>query len=278
VSDCPFDLRKLYREGRVIPFIGAGASMSVSWGPETRPKRGPSWREMVDQAVRILGIEKPDLLRIRGTELQILEYFQIMKGGWAEISNWLSIELSSATDDDIVRSPIYQQLAELDRCHIFYTTNYDNFIERALRHSGREAHVVSSERNISHDRTKAEVVKFHGDFSSPDRMVFSESHFLDRMALESPMDLKFRADMLGRAVLFVGYGFGDPNVNYIFYLVNKILAALPDSYSGRRAYIILSDPSEFERRLFNARNIEVIAVDSADRSTNVANVLQSMRN
>jgi hypothetical protein len=30
---CPIDLRRLYRDRRVIPFVGAGASMSVSWGP-----------------------------------------------------------------------------------------------------------------------------------------------------------------------------------------------------------------------------------------------------
>jgi len=27
----PSELKKLYREGRIVPFVGAGASMSLQW-------------------------------------------------------------------------------------------------------------------------------------------------------------------------------------------------------------------------------------------------------
>jgi hypothetical protein len=97
---CPDDLRRLYHERRVIPFIGAGASMSVSW--DGGKKRGPSWRQMVDKAAMLLGADEPDLLRLRGTDLQILEYFKIIKGNLAPLTNWLSHEFASATDDDIL--------------------------------------------------------------------------------------------------------------------------------------------------------------------------------
>jgi hypothetical protein len=72
---CPTDLRRLYRDKRVIPFIGAGASMSVSWGAEQK-QRKPLWEEMVNQAAVLLGTSEPELLRCRGTDLQILEYFK----------------------------------------------------------------------------------------------------------------------------------------------------------------------------------------------------------
>jgi len=277
MTTCPDDLRRLYRDNRVIPFIGAGASMSVTWGAPPQMRRGPSWKEMVDQAGRLLGANDPDLLRLRGTDLQILEYFKIIKGGLASLTNWLSIEFSAASDNDILGSPIHFELAQLNRCNLFYTTNYDNFIERALSSSGRKTHVVSSEHNISHDRTAVEVVKFHGDFNSPDKMVLSESRYMERMRLESPMDFKLRADLLGRAVLFIGYSFTDPNVNYIFYVINYLFDQLPDSYSGRRAYIILREPSEFERRLFHVRNIEVIPITVQNTSLDIATVLQQMR-
>ncbi len=100
---------------------------------------------------------------------------------------------------------------------------------------------------------------------------------MDRMRLESPMDFKLRADILGRAVLFIGYSFRDPNVNYIFHIVNRLFSDLPDSASGRRAYIILPDPSEFERRLFHTRNIEVIPINARGAAENVGAVLWEMR-
>jgi hypothetical protein len=129
---------------------------------------------------------------------------------------------------------------------------------------------------MGYDRSLVEIVKFHGDFDNPDQMVLSESHYMNRMRLESPMDFKLRSDILGRAVLFIGYSFRDPNVDYIFHLVNQLFNQLPDSGSGKRAYIVLPDPSEFERILFHNRNIEVIPVSSQDISANVADVLKQM--
>jgi hypothetical protein len=96
---------------------------------------------------------------------------------------------------------------------------------------------------------------------------------MDRMRLESLMDFKLRADILGRAVLFIGYSFRDPNVNYIFHIVNRLFSDLPDSASGRRAYIVLPEPSEFE----HARNIEVIPIKADTIAENTAAILREMR-
>lgn len=272
--NCPIDLRRLYRARRVIPFVGAGASMSVTW--DSGRRKGPSWRQMVNKATELIGADTPELLRVRGSDLQILEYFRIKHGSLAKLTNWLSAEFSAATDDDILKSPIHKALAELDLCSVIYTTNYDNFLERALAKNGSGVHVTASELSMGHDRSLVEVVKFHGDFDHPEEMVLSELHYMNRMRLESPMDFKLRSDILGRAVLFIGYSFRDPNVDYIFHLVNQLFDHLPDSSSGKRAYIVLPDPSEFERLLFQNRNIEVIPVGSQDISAEVARVLLQM--
>lgn len=271
---CPSDLRQLYQQRRIIPFVGAGASMSVSWSGGN--ERGPSWDEMADEAVNILGSNDPKLLRMRGSDLQVLEFFKIKQGELAPLTNWLAAKFAKAADDDILRSPIHRALVQLERCSIYYTTNYDDFLERALRKTGRPTKVITGERNIAHNRSDVEVVKFHGDFNSPADMVVTESQYMDRMRLETAMDFKLRGDILGRAVLFIGYSFRDPNVNYIFHLVNRLFATLPESGTGRRAYIVLPDPSDFERRLFQERNIEVVAVGSADRAGEVANLLSEM--
>lgn len=272
---CPDELRRLYHERRVVPFIGAGASMSVSWS--SGKDRGPSWKEMVNQAILILGSNNPELLRTRGSDLQILEYFKIKAGDLAPLTNWLSRQFAMATDDDILRSPILTELVALQRCSIYYTTNYDDFLERALRRSGRPSHAVTAERSIAHNRSDVEVVKFHGDFNNPKEMVVTESQYMDRMRLENAMDFKLRGHILGRAALFIGYSFGDPNVNYILHLINWLFENLPDSFTGRRAYIVLTDPSDFERRLFQERNIEVISIGSNDRPREIAKLLNEMR-
>jgi hypothetical protein len=63
--------------------------MSVSWAGGL--KRGPSWEAMVDQAARLLGCNDGNLLRLRGNDLQILEFFKITNHELAPLTNWLAI-------------------------------------------------------------------------------------------------------------------------------------------------------------------------------------------
>ena len=122
-----------------------------------------------------------------------------------------------------------------------------------------------------------EIIKFHGDWNHPDRMVLTESDYERRMAFSEPMDLRLWSDLLNRSVLFLGYSFRDPNVAYLFRQVKERFERLPNTSSGRRAYIVVQDPSQFERRLFQERNIEVIPIDGKGRTEAVAEILNDIR-
>jgi len=230
---------------------------------------------MVDKAGELLGYEDPELLRYRGTDLQILEYFAYKKGNFAPLTNWLVRELD-APDDAIVTSKVHAALAGLTDCKDFYTTNYDDFLERSLRLSGRQVQVVTSERDMGAHGHDTEVVKFHGDFNAPDEMVFSEGHYYRRMRLDGPLDLKLRSDLLGRAAFFVGYSFRDLNVGYLFDVLDNALKGMPNSPSGRRAYIVVHNPSDFEYSLFHKRNIEVVPTRGDDRTSGLVEILKDL--
>ena len=272
---CPPELKRLYRDGRVLPFVGAGASMSVSWMLHGKKVTGPSWREMVAEACHQLGYEDAELLRMRGSDLQILEYFAIKKGNFAPLTNWLVRRLN-ASEDDLSASRLHRALARLDNCGVFYTTNYDDFVERSIEISGRKAKAITSERDMTFERKIVQVVKFHGDFNAPDKMVFSENHYYQRMRLDSPLDLKFRSDLLNRAALFIGYSFTDLNIGLLFEQMNSALSTLPDSTTGKRAFIIAHNPSDFEYSLFNKRNITIIPTSGDDRTSATSEVLEDM--
>lgn len=273
----PAELRKLYRQGRVIPFIGAGASMSLTWKSVdgSRTDRGPSWTEMVNEACRQLGYEDPELLRYRGTDLQILEFFEQKKGNFAPLTNWLVRRLD-VPDEAIKASRVHVALAALESSTQFYTTNYDDLVERSLKLAGRTVRVVAGERDMGLNDKMVEVVKFHGDFDNPGAMVFSEGHYYKRMRLDGPLDLKLRSDLLNRAALFVGYSFRDLNIGFLFDLLNEMLKSLPDSDTGKRAYIVVNNPSDFEYTLFKRRNIEIIPTFGDDRTTSLAEVLEEI--
>lgn len=272
----PLELRTLYRDGRLLPFIGAGVSASVEWEKGGQIVRGPSWSELVDRAAKELGFDSADLIRARGTDLQILEYFKLHFSGHTRLTNWLLVNMRPP-DEAILKSPIHNELAKMTHCRVIYTTNFDNFIERSLTLNHREHRAVAIEEHMRPGPDIAEVIKFHGDWDHPERMVLTESDYEKRMEFKEPMDLRLWSDLLNRSVLFLGYSFRDPNVAYLFRQVKERFKGLPNTSSGRRAYIVVQDPSKFERRLFQERNIEVVPIDGRGRTQAIADLLNEIR-
>ena len=272
----PLELRSLYRDGRLLPFIGAGVSASVHWTEDAVIRRGPAWSELVEQAARELGFGNPQLIRARGTDLQILEYFKLTHCGYSLLINWL-VRNMNPPEAAISVSPIHNELAAMVKCGIFYTTNFDDFIERSFTLHRRQHSAVAIEAQMRTEQGVTEIVKFHGDWNHPDFMVLTESDYERRMAFNTAMDLRLWSDLLNRSVLFIGYSFRDPNVAYLFRQVKDRFAELPNTSSGRRAYIIVQEPSRFERRLFQERNMEVIPIDSRNPTEAVAELLNEIR-
>lgn len=272
----PLELRTLYRDGRLLPFVGAGVSASVEWEEDGKMKRGPSWAELVDHAAFELGFQNAELIRARGTDLQILEYFKLKFSGHTRLTNWLLLNMKPP-DEAIRNSPILNELAQMHTCSIYYTTNFDDFIERSFDLTGRKQKAVAIEEHMRPEEGTAEIIKFHGDWNHPERMVLTESDYERRMEFKEALDLRLWSDLLNRSILFLGYSFRDPNVAYLFRQVKERFATLPNTRSGRRAYIVVPDPSQFERQLFQERNIEVIAIDGTDRTHAVAEILNEIR-
>ena len=273
---CPVELRQRYHEERVVPFVGAGASMSVEWTRDGNPICGPSWEQLVSQAATLLGFEDVSLARVRGTDLQILEYFKRRNNQeTAKLTNWLA-KYMDPPDDALLNSPIHRELAKLDKCRLVYTTNFDNFIERSFRLSKRDHTVVSFEAEMGVARS-CEIVKFHGDLDHPSEIVLTESDYEKRLSLAMPMDHRLRADLLGRVILFLGYSFRDPNVSYLFRLFMDQNLDQRGSLVGDRAYIIVADPSDFELKLFEARRIRVIPIRRSRQTDDIAQLLAEMR-
>jgi len=270
------ELKTLYRDGRILPFIGAGISASVEWRDGAVTKRGPAWGALVDRAAKELGFDSGDLLRVRGTDLQILEYYKLKFSGHTRLTNWLLLNMNPP-DDAIKNSVIHNELAAMTNCLTMYTTNFDDFIERSFDLNGRKHKAVAIEEHMRPQPDTTEIIKFHGDWNHPDRMVLTESDYERRMEFKEAMDLRLWSDLLNRSILFLGYSFRDPNVAYLFRQVKERFANLPNTNTGRRAYIVVQDPSHFERRLFQERNIEVIPIDGRGRTHAVAEILNDIR-
>jgi hypothetical protein len=48
-------------------------------------------------------------------------------------------------------------------------------------------------------------------------LVLTESDYFSRLAFDSPLDVKFRSDALGKTVLFIGYSMTDHNIRLLLH-------------------------------------------------------------
>ena len=274
----PKELKSVYNEGRLLPFIGAGISMSVEWTVGSNVRRGPSWGELVEKASSLLGFNDPDLLRVRGTDLQILEYFRLLNGNPTELTNWLVKELQPP-DDALTNSLIHKALSELKKCKTFYTTNFDTFLEDSFTLYKRNNKVIVKEQHMCRAHNgECEIVKFHGDLNNPEMLVLSEADYEKRLTLSTELDYRFMADLLNRTVLFLGYSFRDSNVAYLFRKFNNQFVNINNNgLHGPKAYIVVKNPSRFEKTLFKSRNIEIIPAQTEKLTDFIADLLQFIK-
>lgn len=273
----PIKLKNVYQDGRLLPFIGAGISMSVSWTVGSTTRTGPSWGELVDKASNLLGFADPDLLRVRGSDLQILEYFRIVNSlNYAPLTNWLVKELQPPPDE-LLNSIIHKKLSELSHCKTIYTTNFDTFLEDSFTLFGRKNTVIVKEHDMckAHDG-ECEIIKFHGDLNHPDMLVLSEADYEKRLNLSTELDYRLLSDLLNRVVLFLGYSFRDPNVAYLFRKINDQFQT-NNGLQSPRAFIVVKHPSHFEKTLFGSRNIELVAADTDNLTEFIAELLDFIK-
>jgi hypothetical protein len=143
-----------------------------------------------------------------------------------------------------------------------YTTNYDEAIEEAAKLLRREyKKVVNLKDVVESPHGIKQIIKFHGDFNDKDSIVFTRKDYDNRLQIEKhPLDILFRSHILGKSVLFLGYGFGDENIKLIFNTHTELYGTkhtLP-------SYIISfkHDP-KFEASL-RAKNVITLVLESPD--------------
>lgn len=259
-------LREAHQEGRLVPFLGAGFSI---------PLRLPSWADLVRHAGQELSFE-PDLFALHGTSPQLLSYYMGQRhDGRALLAHWMTRHFDAEGPNARRRaSPTHQAFAALD-WHSVYTTNYDHHVEEALRDAGKPVAVCASLEDFQAPRVKnaAVVVKFHGTLAHSDSLVLGEADYMERYALDHPVDQRFRSDLLSNGFLFLGYSLRDANIRYLFWRMNRLRSARG---VARRSYLATFGPDEVQAALLHEWNIDLVALDPVDKNAAVEALLRGL--
>ncbi|MCZ4374293.1 SIR2 family protein [Vibrio diazotrophicus] len=240
-------LLSAYKKGNVILFVGAGVSMNLGL---------PSWSELINHISVELGYD-PDIYKTFGNDLALAEYYRIEKGRIGPLRSWMDTQWHSG-DVKLENSKVHEYIAKAN-FPLIYTTNYDRWIEKSLKHYGKEFIKIASVSDMTDIRKDlTQVIKFHGDFDDDESIVLDETSYFERLEFESPLDLKLRADVLGKTVLFIGYSLSDINIRLLFYKLSKLWKG---NYSGGvqpKSYVFSPRPNPVQEAVLEQWGINMI--------------------
>jgi len=255
------------RNGDAILFVGAGVSMNVGL---------PSWGKLVDEIAARVGYD-PDIFKQLGDHLTLAEYYVLLHNSLGKLRSWMDTEWHSADQRKKVESSeIHKMLVTLP-FSIIYTTNYDRYLEWACdAHSRRYTKITNVGDLVHVDDQKVQIIKFHGDFDDDQSIVLSESSYFERLSFESPLDIKLRADVLGKTILFVGYSLSDINMRLLFYKLHKLWSASPYANARPNSYIFLTRPNPVQEAVLKSRGIDPIVSSTDNPKEGLAEFLRSI--
>ena len=250
----------------MIPFIGAGLSLPLGL---------PSWTSLIEIIARQLGYD-PAVFKLNGTNLQLAEFYVATKGSIGPLRSEMD-RMFDPSDDTIRGSRAHMALVDM-KLPLIYTTNYDRIIERAFELRDAQCYTIASIDDIAAAPVGAtQVVKFHGTFGDDASLVLTESSYFDRLEFESAMDIKLRADILGKALLFVGYSLNDINVRYMLYKLHKLRQHVKrDTRRDPIAYLLTFGTGEVQQTLLARWDVSTVELEPLDKTRSVDEFMEAL--
>jgi hypothetical protein len=130
---------------------------------------------------------------------------------------------------------------------------------------------------VNVDDDAVHIVKLHGDLTVPSGMVFTETSYFERLSFESPLDVKLRADALGKSLLFIGYSLADINIRYLMFRLQRQWENEPELELRPKSYVFLARPNPVQSDVLKARGVEAIVAETTDDTQSLAAFLTGLR-
>lgn len=247
------ELIEAVRKKNLLLFVGAGVSRNLGL---------PDWKKLIGHLAEKLQYD-PLVFETFGDYMVLAEYYKLQQGGdMGPLRSWM--DRTWHEHRDVGSSAVHKLIVELG-APLIYTTNYDRWLELAFEHYKKDYVRIRRGSDLVDVRPDVtQIIKFHGDFDDDESLVLTESDFFRRLDFESPLDIKLRADMLGRVALFIGYGLNDLNIRYMLYRLQRIWEGSKTKEVRPNSFIFLTRPNAVQEAVLKPRCVHAIHSEESD--------------
>jgi hypothetical protein len=262
----PNDLLRDLTAGKLILFAGAGVSMGLGL---------PSWDKLIEHVAEDLDFDADEFKKL-GTFLELAEYYRLRKGSIGGLRSWMDTHFH-APHIDIKASEVHKKIVDIGFSSI-YTTNYDRWLEKAHDAFDKPYDKIIDIFDFTRthpDRTQ--IIKYHGDFDNDSSIVLTETSYFKRLSLDTALDMKLRADSLGKSLLFIGYSLSDIDVRFLLFKLQRMWEGSLEKDDQPKSYIFLTKDNPVQRKILASRDIVTIIGEGADPGQALVNFMSDLQ-
>ncbi|MFC5714429.1 SIR2 family protein [Thalassorhabdus alkalitolerans] len=227
------DLRKDFKEGKVVPFIGAGLSA---------PFQVPTWKSLIEA---ITEKYSKGQLSFLGESVNILlqrhDYWSAVDQlkSFANLddqdiqtmtSQLIEERMCCELEDDSLHN--YTDIAELN-FDLYLTTNYEGLLYKYVKCSTYPMELRDINFSTQDLFDKQRVLHLHGNVSNPGSIVLSKSSY-DALYQDQKYENLLKVVTSNKKLLFMGFSFEDQ-------FIQKLIQDHREHFRGQH-YIILDNP------------------------------------
>jgi hypothetical protein len=254
------------RERNAVLFVGAGVSMTVGL---------PSWNTLIEHMADELGVTLDATDGQSINYFTLAEYYRLRQGSIGPLRSWMDRHWS-IPKETLRQSRVHELIVQLD-FPIIYTTNFDRNLETGFELRGKSFVKIVNAKDVARaSETETQIIKLHGDFDDDDSIVLAETDYLDRLSFESPLDIKFRADALGKTILFVGYSLSDLNIRFLLHRLWKTWRSSGYERDRPQSFVFMLRPNPVDEAVLEQWGIRVLTEPDAKPETALQSFLERL--
>ncbi|WP_254526792.1 MULTISPECIES: SIR2 family protein [unclassified Sphingobacterium] len=226
----PSQIQNAISKNKLVIFAGSGLSAKFAL---------PSWKDLVKNVINEIDNKTfSDLIPVLESGLlKPIEVLDKIQGEHKIVRSYIQKNFNIDIQENLT---LHKKILNLTGSII--TTNYDNAFEQASLNSIIPAK-STSDFNISNisQSEKPYIFKIHGCYTEPDNCLIFSKDYLKIYDSDSSIKEKLKAIFIDKTIIFVGFSFNDPDINYIFSNLDNVFQ------NNNRHFVLTKDEHEFEK-------------------------------